>query len=269
MQLDRSRNPGETSPDRGDTADEHELRRRARAELGIEKLGDDEELIDVATFSDLQARLMVRGTAGAEAPASPPDAEDVLLLEELVCELPPDRPRKEVPVGRLVPPTDPAEVVSLERALRSAVDREQVTEAAVRLALAHARSCGLLAVSQGMIAGLRGAGEDLESRIEGVAISSDAASIFTGPALAGEPFLGRPPASGVGARILRAMGRAEAVEVLILPICIRKRVVNLLYADNGPLPMGRTSVAALDALAGLVAAAYEGIILARKSLEKI
>jgi hypothetical protein len=48
------------------------------------------------------------------------------------------------------------------------------------------------------------------------------------------------------------------------PIAIRARVINLLYADNGAEPLAETSVAALAALCGCVARAYERLILERK-----
>ena len=64
--------------------------------------------------------------------------------------------------------------------------------------------------------------------------------------------------------MLDAVGRPAAHAVLLQPVSIRGRVVNLLYADNGPDPLGDTSVAALAALAHTVARAYERLILAAK-----
>lgn len=236
---------------------------QARAELGIEMLGADEELIDVDTFSEIQHRITVRGNApGAEAE---PESVDEVLLEEIASELPPDRPRDEGARGSVDRPSDAGEIAALEALLAAASDREQVAEAATRLGLSHVRACGLFVVNRGMIAGLSAAGDGLDERIEGVALSVEAASLFSGPALSGQPFYGAAPHDGVDGRILRALGRADAAEVLLLPIPIRGRVVNLLYADNGRDPIPRTSVGALRALAGLVAAAYEGLILARKS----
>lgn len=246
--------------------EEEERRIRARAELGIGQLGADEELIDVATFSRLQAALTVRGSA--HPAGSPPPEEskaDELLLEEIASELPPDRPRRERGGDAVAPPAHPGEIAALEAMLVAASDRDQVAEAAIRLAMLHVRACGLLVVNRGMIAGLRAAGEGLDERIEGVALSVDAACMFSRAALSGKPLYGAAPADGVDARILRALGRTQAAEVLILPVAIRGRVVNLLYADNGHDPIPRTAIAALRALVDLMAAAYEGLILSRKT----
>ncbi|MGH0034563.1 MAG: hypothetical protein ACQGVK_06010 [Myxococcota bacterium] len=253
----------------GAALEEGERRVRARAALGIEQLDADEELIDVETFSELQAALTVRGNAdrqGGEpsAPASEP-AVDEVLLEEIASELPPDRPLRDGPRSAVAAPSHPGEIARREAQLAAAGDRDQVAEAAIGLALAHTRVCGLLVVSRGMIAGLHAGGEGLGERIEGVALSVDATSLFSRPALTGDPHYGPAPRDGVDARILRALGRSDAAEILILPVAIRGRVVNLLYADNGRDPIPRTSIAALRALTELVAAAYEGLILARKS----
>jgi hypothetical protein len=63
------------------------------------------------------------------------------------------------------------------------------------------------------------------------------------------------------ARILRAMGRGDARDRVVVPVSIGGRVVNLLYADNGPEALGATSIAALQALAACVAAVYERLII--------
>jgi hypothetical protein len=254
--------------------EEGERRIRARAELGIMQLGADEELIDVDTFSELQAALTVRGNAdrngngaveGGALTGGSDAADDELLLEEIASELPPDRPRQENGGGRVTAPGCPGEIAALEATLAAASDREQVAAAATRLGLAYARVCGLLVVNRGMIAGLRAAGDGLDERIEGVVLSVEATRMFSGPALSGEPFYGAAARDGVDARLLRALGRADVAEILVLPVAIRGRVVNLLYVDNGGDPIPRTSIAALRALVGLVASAYEGLILSHKS----
>ena len=82
--------------------------------------------------------------------------------------------------------------------------------------------------------------------------------------MGGEPQRLAAPSAGVDARILRAMGRADAAEIAILPVAIHGRVVNLLYVDNGPDRIGETSYAALLTLCDLVAQAYERLILSCK-----
>jgi hypothetical protein len=90
-------------------------------------------------------------------------------------------------------------------------------------------------------------------------------SLFTQPAATLTPFRGEPPDTGIDARLLHSLGRDGVLEVLVLPIAIRGRVVNLLYADNGPDPFGETSLAALGELCRCISRGYERLILARKA----
>ena len=56
----------------------------------------------------------------------------------------------------------------------------------------------------------------------------------------------------------------DVQEIAILPVTLRGRVVNVLYADNGPEALGDASAAALTSVCARVAAAYERLIYARK-----
>ena len=212
--------------------EEEATRELAREEWGISNLGEDEELIDDDTFASLHARLVMRRSAMA-GPEESAEAEE-LLLEEVVAEIPADRPRCEDAGARpeVTAPASPSEVSALEAQLLGAADRDQVARISLCLALRHARVAGLLVVSRDMIAGLCAQGEGLESRIEGVAISAETESAFATPAKSGEPQRLAAPSAGVDARILRAMDRAAAAEIAILPVAIHGRVVNLLYVDN-------------------------------------
>jgi len=265
---------------RSDDADaQRRAQERAREQFGIESLDAGEDLIDEAAFSDLQDALVMRnvpdgdavGNATAPAPEPARDAEgerqDELLLEEIVTELPADRPlERDASSGdRAMPaPGSPAEVAQLEAELQGASDREVVTELALRLARRHAEAVALLVVNKGMIAGLRGTGGGLDERIEGILLAAENDSLFARPAAAGRAFRGRPLERSTDARLLRALGRSEAHELLVVPVTVRERVVNLLYADNGASRLGETSVAALCAVARCMSAAYERIILERK-----
>ena len=253
--MSKPRTPRATTPPRA-------------SEPRIESLGEDEELIDHHTFSDLHARL-ARARNETTDPVDDDalvDADDELLLEEIASELPTERLRAgEASV--LVPPRGPSEVAALEGALQGAPGRNDVAALALRLALVHAQSVGLFVVSRGLVAGLRGAGAELGERIEGIMLPTDAETFLTWPLASHEPYRGGRPGTEQDTRLLRAMGRGDAHELWVAPIAIRGRVVNLLYADNGKDPFGETSAAALRALAQLIAGAYSRLILQRKRAE--
>ena len=112
--------------------------------------------------------------------------------------------------------------------------------------------------------GLFGAGGDLERHIEAVLVPIDADSVLARAATSGQPYLGASPQGILDVRVLRALGRADAREIAVLPIAVHGRVVNLLYVDAGAQPLAETTLGALQALTLCVARAYERMILSRK-----
>jgi hypothetical protein len=189
------------------------------------------------------------------------DASDdsELLLEE-IAELPARTPA----ASRIAAPSGPGEVAMLEAMLQGAEERDGVVELALRLSLAFARHAALFVVRGDSVAAHRCAGPDIRTEPSEIVVPLAAPSLFSRPAINGLPFRGQPPHDGTDGRILEALGRCGTQEVLIQPVSIRGRVVNLLYADNGGDALGDTQVAALDALARTVSAAYERLILEAK-----
>jgi len=251
------------SADRSKPEDAREAEARTREQFGIGTLTEEEELIDESTFSRMHARLAAAG-GGADGEGHAKQLEDELLLEEIATELPVGSRAPKNASDALVAAAGPGEVSALEAQIRAAKSRDEVARLALRIALVHARAAALLVVNRGVIAGLCGAGEGIASRVEGVMIPAESDSLFARPVAEGKPFRGSLPPTGVDRRVLRALGRGDACEVALLPIRIGSRVVNLLYADNGPHAISDTGLAALRALGVGVARAYERLILERK-----
>jgi len=244
----------------------------ARLKHGIAPLAEGEELSDDASFAHLQETLSqarLESDGGAPAGVGPADAdlEDELLLEEIATELP--SPRDAGGGSRSSPGSSPepatsAQVAVLEARLRDAADRDDVAELTLTLACCYAQVAALFVVNRGIVAGLQGLGEDLGRRIEGIMVPVGAGKLFSHPIASMKPYRGGAAEDDVDNRLLRALGRLDAQERVALPISIRGRVVNLLYADNGPDAIGETSLAALGSLCRCVAEVYERLILKRK-----
>jgi hypothetical protein len=117
-------------------------------------------------------------------------------------------------------------------------------------------------VHRGIIQGL--CADGLSARPDAVLFPAGAESVFGAVAASARPFRGAPRAGGLDARILRALGREHVQEIAVLPVTLSGRVVNLLYADNGPEALGDASAAALSAVCARVATAYERLIRERK-----
>jgi len=222
---------------------------RLRAELGIHPLGADEDLIDESSFAELHQRF---DAVREQAHGGPPAGAELVLDDVLPDDVEPDAGDAE------------RDALALEEALSRATDRDAAARVALALARRYARAAALFVVHRGMVMGLVGAGEGLESRVEGILVPSDAESVFARVAASGEPFRGAPPESGLDLRVLRGLGRSPVREIALLPIAIRDRVVNVLYADDGPHPLSETRLGALRALTACIARAYEQLILQRK-----
>ncbi len=222
------RPPRRSPPARG-------ARHRARSVEG-------EDLIDESSFAELHQRLVLAREQAAGGPVSGAEPEPV------------DAPPAELP----------RDAASLEALLAAAPDRDDAGRVAIALARLHVPAAALLIVHRGMVMGLFGAGGDLERHIGAVLVPIDADSVLAHAATSGEPYLGAPPQGALDARVLRALGRAEVREIAVLPIAVRRRVVNLLYVDAGPQRLAETALGALHALTLCVAHSYERLILARK-----
>lgn len=258
-----------------DSGDDSEARRRVefetRKEMRIETLAEDEELIDDTLFSKMHEDLVLNKAGPDSAKASEDSAEgsseiDELLLVEVISEIPADRAVQEGHRERIEPaPDSPGEVAHLEMELQRAADRDAVVRVALRLGRRFVRVAALFVVNQGVIAGIRGEGEGLEERIEGVMISSSLGGVFGEVANSGKTCYKRAPyGEAMDQRVLSALGRGQARELLLVPITIRGRVVSLLYGDNGDDLIPETSIAGLRTLALIIAHTYERLIINRK-----
>jgi MshEN domain len=226
-------------------------------------LAEGEELIDEASFARLHENLVLRGRS-ASGQGAAGDADEILLDE-----VAPDTEAEVSAVPFEAAPEDSGEVARLETRIDGAADRDEIASLAVRLARAYAGTAALFLVQGGTVVGLRGDSSALERRIQGVVVPLETDCQLARVAQTREPWRGAPPDGGVDARILRALGRERAREMVLLPICIRNRVVNVLYADNGFEAIGETSLAALGALCNCVSRAYQRLILASKRSEQL
>jgi hypothetical protein len=115
-----------------------------------------------------------------------------------------------------------------------------------------------------MVAGFLGDGVAVPEDLDGILISVEAETVFQEPARSGTSFRGRLPEQGLDGSVHTALGRLGAREALVLPVAVRGRVINLLYADVSHSAFGETDVAALAALCGCIGGAYEQLVIQRK-----
>jgi hypothetical protein len=167
------------------------------------------------------------------------------------------------PVFPLLPPGSPAAAAALEAEIDRSGSREHVARLAVHLARAYVEATAIFTVLPDRIEGV--AGEGIDGSLAAVLLPVRADSLFARVAASGEAYRGRPPAGALDQRVLGVMGRLEVEEITLLPVTLRGRVVNLLYADNGPEVLGDAATAALGTVCTRVARAYTRLILERRA----
>ncbi len=127
--------------------------------------------------------------------------------------------------------------------LSGCADRDAVADAALRFASEHVSAAALFVVSKGRIRFWRAVGLPLtEEAIERVALSDPADPAFRD-------------------RLAAVVGRSGVSDSRLLPVLVRGRVVNLLYADNGRAPFPPGAAGRLEAVTRQMGAVYERIVL--------
>ena len=221
----------------------------------LEEIAREREVFDLEGQEEL---------ADAETFASVPD---VGPLSESVAET-----NRVAPVsdpGPAVPATEPRplgpeEVALVESELASAPDRDAISDCALRLARTHGAAVALFAVHRGVIRGCGALGAGVPRNTDGLFVPMSTDSVLARAAREGEPFRGAPATTGIDKELFAALGRNGVCDAVSLPVRLRDRVLNLLYADNGSHPLGESSVAALAALSDCISRAYARLILLRK-----
>ena len=156
-------------------------------------------------------------------------------------------------------------IAGLETSLERARGRDAVGELALRIARRYSEAAALFIVRGGVVSGFRGDGDCISEEISGILLAAEFDSFLTAPLTTRVALRGMAPDDGIDATILSSLGRGDVKEVAVFPILIRDEVVNLLYTDGGRDVLGKTSFAALGALATLVSHTYEQLIVEKES----
>jgi hypothetical protein len=197
-----------------------------------------------------------------DAPPLPP-----LDAPPAPAEIPPPPAALPPPPVQLISPVPKAPsqlLLELEGELLQVGDRERLIDLALQIASGFAQRVALFIVQRGLMQGVRCLERGQPRAIEGVLIPSHTDSMLTLAAGATEGLRVDPRARALDARVLELLGDEGATEVGLYPVAVKQRVVNVLYASNGGVPLGAVSFAALSALAEQMGMAYGRLILSKK-----
>jgi hypothetical protein len=143
--------------------------------------------------------------------------------------------------------------------LKDATSRDDIANIVLRAAHKSFARAALLTVYPQAFVGWQGVGEGFDT-IESVVVPRDVQSVFQLVADTRAHYLGplqRFPAHGAW---VKATGRRLPRSLLVVPVLVRGRAVNLLVADNGHEQHASVDVGELLILAQQIAASYEGLI---------
>lgn len=129
--------------------------------------------------------------------------------------------------------------------------------------------CGLVLVAKNdMLVGWKGFFPDAEDLVEAVAVPLNKPSMFSASYESREPFCGPPPEAGakLDQRLWKLLRCDPPSEVLVCPVVLANRAVNLLYAhaEDGS-PLSDTVLRQAQVVAGDASAAYSRLIRRERS----
>jgi hypothetical protein len=203
-------------------------------------------------------------------PQPPPSADDQLPDEDdwNSAPAPPEAPVEARPItappDALRPVLDRAQASTL---LEMATSKEQIGEVLADW-LRSTFGCGLvLLLKADMAMGWKGFFPDADDLVEAVAIPLGKPTMFSLAYESRAPYRGAPPPEGakLQERLWKLLRCSPPAEVLVCPIVLGKRAVNLIYAhmeDGSPLP--DSAVEDATTLCAEAAAAYARLIDRKK-----
>lgn len=153
----------------------------------------------------------------------------------------------------------PLSFVEAVARLKTASSRDEIGRIILRAARTHFSRACLLTVYPSMFIGWQGIGEGFE-QITDVVVPRPVQSVFSLVADSRAHYLGplqRFPAHGAW---VKATGKRIPRSLVVLPILVRGKAVNLLVADNGHDEHVGADVGELLILAQQIAASYESLI---------
>jgi hypothetical protein len=136
------------------------------------------------------------------------------------------------PKPRAVQPLDPREALEL---LDEADSRDAIVEALLSLCLATFRRVVFFIVREPWVVGWHGGGEGIDrASAARLRIPLDEPSVFQTVTRDRTVFVGRFPSTPQNLEFLEAIDKRPSTNAAVFPVLVRNRVVNLVYADQGP-----------------------------------
>ncbi|MBW1873529.1 MAG: general secretion pathway protein GspE [Deltaproteobacteria bacterium] len=144
--------------------------------------------------------------------------------------------------------------------LTDVTNRSAIARFVLRYACSIFKRAMLFTVHRGVALGWDAIGEGIDRwSFRSVMVPLDSPSVFQLVAGSRAHYLGGLTKTKVNIQFLRAMGKKVPLSAFVLPILVRGRVVNLLYADNGHKVHSSSNIGELLILAQRISRCYESL----------
>jgi hypothetical protein len=155
----------------------------------------------------------------------------------------------------------PLTVEQATASLSAATTRDEIVDALLRYTASVFDSALLLIVRGGLAIGWQGRGEGIdESQVDVVVLPLNSDSLFQDASEKRVPAGGVVVENSVHRRFYKALRRSPPASAIVVPVMLRNRVVNLIYADRLSRLDAMDSAEALIEVARQTAAAYARIL---------
>lgn len=144
-------------------------------------------------------------------------------------------------------------------------DREQIAGIVLRFALSRFRRACLLTVHSAGFAGWQAVGDCDSAALRGYRLAADEQSVFSFVVNNRAHYLGPLQKWKAHGAWVKLLGKQIPLSVVVFPVLVRGRAVNLFYADNGHNEHVSSEVGELLILAQRISRSYESLLLEAKA----
>ncbi|MDF1562217.1 MAG: hypothetical protein P1V51_04190 [Deltaproteobacteria bacterium] len=183
----------------------------------------------------------------------------------------PEAPAPSAPRTPVVPwarlPLDQRTEDELLATMINATERSELGNALEVWARRHAHGFAALVLRRNEAEGwVALSGGERMARVEALSFSLENESVFRDVVQMEAGYQGSAPGGAIEQTFFAALGRARPRELLLLPVIVQGRVVNLLYLDGGPeAPLAYEAREELERVAEIISATYLRMILTQRA----
>lgn len=158
-------------------------------------------------------------------------------------------------------PASPLDFAQARELLAGATDRNEIARTVLRYAITVFKRAVLMTVQKDLAVGWDGLGQGVhQEQVEQIILPLQQQSIFRLARDSRAHFLGPVPKQAVNYLFLKLLGGKLPRSAFLIPVVVRGRVVNLLYADNGGGQEAGADIGELLILAQHINRSYESLL---------